>query len=110
MPSLHHTRGHLPESPSPVFHPKAVVLRFLILSSSIAIPTKDKSKSPADNSRTDGVLALCVLVLSVLIPSQGSPIKQRVGTYLWLGMLIVLFSLLIRMFRVKNGGYPFTIL
>ncbi|KLT43845.1 putative dolichyl-diphosphooligosaccharide-protein glycotransferase [Cutaneotrichosporon oleaginosum] len=57
-----------------------------------------------------GVLALTVVVLSVFIPAQSSPAKQRVGTYLWLALLIVLFSLLIRLFKLKNGGYPFGLL
>ncbi|BEI81082.1 hypothetical protein CcaverHIS002_0202420 [Cutaneotrichosporon cavernicola] len=54
-----------------------------------------------------GVLALTIVVLSVFIPAQSSPTKQRVGTYLWLALLVVLFSLLIRLFKLKNGGYPF---
>ncbi|GMK56493.1 hypothetical protein CspeluHIS016_0303330 [Cutaneotrichosporon spelunceum] len=54
-----------------------------------------------------GVLALTVIVLSVFIPAQSSPTKQHIGTYLWLALLVVLFSLLIRLFKLKNGGYPF---
>lgn len=58
----------------------------------------------------DGVLALTVVVLSVFIPAQSSPMKQRIGTYLWLVLMIVLYSLLIRLFKLKNGGYPFGLL
>ncbi len=49
-------------------------------------------------------------MLSVFIPAQSSPAKQRIGTYLWLALMFVLFSLLIRLFKLKNGGYPFGLL
>lgn len=58
----------------------------------------------------DGLLALTVIVLSVFIPAQSSPVKQRVGTLLWIGLLVVVYSMLIRLFKVKNGGYPFKLL
>jgi hypothetical protein len=38
------------------------------------------------------------------VPAQSSPSKQRIGVYLWLGMLVVIFSLLIKLFKMKNGG------
>ncbi|WRT67444.1 uncharacterized protein IL334_004415 [Kwoniella shivajii] len=57
-----------------------------------------------------GLLAFSIIALSVFIPNQSSPVKQRIGVYLWLAMLIVVFSLLIKLFRMKNGGYPFALL
>ncbi|WVR05412.1 hypothetical protein IAU60_002427 [Kwoniella sp. DSM 27419] len=57
-----------------------------------------------------GLLAFSIIALTVFIPSQTSPLKQRIGVFLWLGMLVVVFSLLIKLFRMKNGGYPFAIL
>ncbi|TXT10598.1 hypothetical protein VHUM_02103 [Vanrija humicola] len=57
-----------------------------------------------------GALALCTVVLTVVIPSQSSPVKQRLGVFLWTGMLIVLASMLFRLFKLKNGGYPFHLL
>jgi oligosaccharyltransferase complex subunit gamma len=57
----------------------------------------------------DGALA-CIVVLTVVIPAQSSPVKQRLGVFLWTGMLIVLASMLFRLFRLKNGGYPFHLL
>ena len=59
---------------------------------------------------TDGTLALSVVALTLLIPAQSSPAKQRVGVYVWLGILVVVFGLLMRLFRIKNGAYPFWIL
>ncbi|WWC60794.1 uncharacterized protein I303_103370 [Kwoniella dejecticola CBS 10117] len=57
-----------------------------------------------------GILAFSIVALTLLIPAQSSPAKQRVGVYLWLAMLVVVFSLLIKLFRMKNGGYPFALL
>ncbi|EIW66327.1 hypothetical protein TREMEDRAFT_45798 [Tremella mesenterica DSM 1558] len=57
-----------------------------------------------------GLLAFSIISLTLFVPSQTSPAKQRVGVYLWLGMLIVVFSLLMKLFRMKNGGYPFSLL
>lgn len=61
-------------------------------------------------SMIDGLLSFCIIALTLFVPAQTSPIKQRIGVYLWLGLLIVVFGLLMRLFRIKNGGYPFWIL
>ena len=65
-------------------------------------------KHEADSS--DGLLAFCIVALTILVPAQTNPTKQRIGVYLWLGMLIVVFSLLFKLFKLKNGGYPFGLL
>ncbi|KAK8869525.1 hypothetical protein IAR55_000091 [Kwoniella newhampshirensis] len=57
-----------------------------------------------------GLLAFSIVALTVFVPAQSSPVKQRIGVYLWLAMLIVVFSLLMKLFRMKNGGYPFGLL
>jgi len=58
----------------------------------------------------DGLLGFCIIALTIFVPAQSSPMKQRIGVYLWLGLLIVVFSLLMKLFRIKNGGYPFGLL
>jgi oligosaccharyltransferase complex subunit gamma len=58
----------------------------------------------------DGVLAFTIVALTVLVPAQGSPQKQRIGVYLWLGMLVIVFSILMKLFKVKNPGYPYALL
>jgi len=57
-----------------------------------------------------GLLAFCIVVLTHLVPAQSSPVKQRIAVYLWLGLLVVVFSLLMKLFKIKNGGYPFHLL
>ncbi|KAL7424300.1 oligosaccharyl transferase subunit ost3/OST6 [Cryptotrichosporon argae] len=57
-----------------------------------------------------GTLAFCVIVLTLFVPAQSSPLKQRVGVFLWLGLLVVVFSILFRLFKMKNGAYPFGLL
>jgi oligosaccharyltransferase complex subunit gamma len=59
---------------------------------------------------TDGLLAFSIVTLTVFVPAQSSPTKQRLGVYIWLGILVVVFSLLFRLFKMKNGGYPFGLL
>ncbi|CED83070.1 Oligosaccharyltransferase, gamma subunit [Phaffia rhodozyma] len=55
-------------------------------------------------------LAFAIVALSNLVPSTRDPGRQRIGVFLWSGVLIVLFSLLMSIFRLKNGGYPFRLL
>jgi oligosaccharyltransferase complex subunit gamma len=56
------------------------------------------------------MLSFCIIALTVFVPGQLNPTKQRIAVYLWLAMLIVVFSLLFKLFKVKNGGYPFGLL
>ncbi|KAK4684548.1 oligosaccharyltransferase complex subunit gamma, partial [Tremellales sp. Uapishka_1] len=59
---------------------------------------------------TYGLLGFTVIALTLFVPAQTNAGKQRAGVYLWLGMLVVVFSLLMKLFKMKNGGYPFYIL
>jgi oligosaccharyltransferase complex subunit gamma len=53
---------------------------------------------------TDGLLAASVLILSEVVPTIKSSAKQRIAILLWTGVLVFLFSLLVRLFKIKNGG------
>ncbi|ORX33868.1 putative dolichyl-diphosphooligosaccharide-protein glycotransferase [Kockovaella imperatae] len=57
-----------------------------------------------------GALSLTIVALTIFVPAQASPSKQRVGVYLWLAMFVVIFSLLVKLFRVKNESYPYKLL
>ncbi|KAG6814352.1 hypothetical protein H0H92_010937 [Tricholoma furcatifolium] len=54
-----------------------------------------------------GLLSLSFLMLVMVVPNQTSPTRQRVQVYLWTGVFIVVYSVLVSLFRVKNRGYPF---
>ncbi|WFD28729.1 oligosaccharyl transferase subunit ost3/OST6 [Malassezia nana] len=52
-------------------------------------------------------LTLCLLLLIVVSPSIKSPMLQRLVALVGLIGFIALFSLLIKFFTFKHGGYPF---
>ncbi|KAK2466903.1 hypothetical protein APHAL10511_001161 [Amanita phalloides] len=54
-----------------------------------------------------GLLAAAFLMLILVIPKQTSPNRQRVQVYLWTTVIMIVYSILLSLFRVKNKGYPF---
>jgi len=54
-----------------------------------------------------GLLGFSFFVLTVIVPRQQSPAKQRVQVYIWTGVIVVLYSVLVSLFKLKNRGYPF---
>ncbi|GLB34939.1 putative dolichyl-diphosphooligosaccharide-protein glycotransferase [Lyophyllum shimeji] len=54
-----------------------------------------------------GLLAMSFLMLVTVVPYQTSPARQRVQIYLWSGVFVIVYSVLVSLFRVKNRGYPF---
>lgn len=58
---------------------------------------------------TDGVLAFSTVSLAISVPRLDKG-KQRIAVWIWMGCLLVLFSFLMNLFRIKNGGYPFRLL
>jgi oligosaccharyltransferase complex subunit gamma len=57
-----------------------------------------------------GLLSAAFLMLTLVVPLQTSPTRQRIQVYLYSGIVFVLFSVLVSFFRMKNGGYPFKLL
>ncbi|CDO71218.1 hypothetical protein BN946_scf184863.g13 [Trametes cinnabarina] len=57
-----------------------------------------------------GLLSAAFLMLTLVTPYQTNPARQRLQIYLWSGVILVMFSVLISLFRVKNRGYPFKLL
>jgi hypothetical protein len=43
-------------------------------------------------------------MLISIIPRQTSPHRQRLQVYLWTGVIVILYSVLISLFRLKNRG------
>ncbi|PIL24082.1 transporter [Ganoderma sinense ZZ0214-1] len=57
-----------------------------------------------------GLLSAAFLMLTLVTPYQTHSSRQRLQVYLWSGVIFVMFSVLISLFRVKNRGYPFKLL
>ena len=43
-------------------------------------------------------------MLILVVPYQSSPQRQRLQIYLWTGVILVMYSVLLSVFRIKNGG------
>ncbi|KAF8964700.1 oligosaccharyl transferase subunit OST3/OST6 family [Flammula alnicola] len=54
-----------------------------------------------------GLLSFAFLMLILVVPLQSSPQRQRLQVYLWTGVIMIIYSVLVSLFRVKNRGYPF---
>ncbi|KAF9434040.1 oligosaccharyl transferase subunit ost3/OST6 [Entomortierella beljakovae] len=56
------------------------------------------------------VLTGCVISLIGVVPRIENPSMQRTTVWVSMGLFAFIFSVLIQIFRVKNPGYPFTLL
>ncbi|KAF7778711.1 hypothetical protein Agabi119p4_3056 [Agaricus bisporus var. burnettii] len=54
-----------------------------------------------------GLLSFSFLMLIFVVPNQKSPARQRAQVYLWSAVIVIIYSVLISLFRLKNRGYPF---
>lgn len=59
--------------------------------------------------RSDGILSFSAVSLAVSVPRLDKG-KQRIAVWIWMGCIIVVFSFLMNLFKIKNGGYPFRLL
>ncbi|KAH6899619.1 OST3/OST6 family protein [Thelonectria olida] len=56
-----------------------------------------------------GVLSFCAITLAFKIPRMADAKTQQVAVIAWGGVLFLVYSFLLSVFRVKNGGYPFSL-
>ncbi|KAN0061935.1 oligosaccharyl transferase subunit ost3/OST6 [Thecaphora frezii] len=56
------------------------------------------------------LLAFSFVALTVLVPAQRDPTRQRAGVYVWSAIMLGTFSVLFAIFRIKNPSYPFRLL
>jgi len=54
-----------------------------------------------------GLLGVAFIMQILVVPIQGSPTRQRFQVYLWTAVTVIVYSILVSLFRVKNKGYPF---
>jgi len=64
---------------------------------------------PELTSITDGLLSFSAIALIMKVPRVADAKKQQVWVLLWSAILFLLYSFLLSIFRIKNGGYPFSL-
>jgi len=57
-----------------------------------------------------GTLGFAFIMLTMVIPYQTGAQRQRFQIYLWSTIIMLVYSILIVLFKVKNRGYPFRLL
>ncbi|KAJ7172460.1 hypothetical protein C8R46DRAFT_1086003 [Mycena filopes] len=57
-----------------------------------------------------GTLGFAFTMLIMVIPYQATAHRQRFQIYLWSTIIMLVYSILIVLFKVKNRGYPFRLL
>lgn len=55
----------------------------------------------------DGILAFATISLALKVPRMADAKSQQFAVLVWGGLLLVTYSFLLSVFRIKNGGYPF---
>ncbi|EDN94708.1 hypothetical protein SS1G_10582 [Sclerotinia sclerotiorum 1980 UF-70] len=58
-------------------------------------------------NRPDGLLSFATISLALKVPRIADPKIQQVAVLVWSGVIFVMYSFLLSVFRIKNGGYPF---
>ncbi|KAM0252958.1 hypothetical protein ACHAP5_000821 [Fusarium lateritium] len=56
-----------------------------------------------------GVLSFCAITLAIKVPRIADSKTQQVAVIAFGGILFLVYSFLLSVFRVKNGGYPFSL-
>ncbi|KAL8676664.1 MAG: hypothetical protein Q9186_006835 [Xanthomendoza sp. 1 TL-2023] len=54
-----------------------------------------------------GTLSFATIALALKVPRMVDPKKQQIAVVVWGGVIFVMYSFLLSVFRIKNGGYPF---
>lgn len=55
----------------------------------------------------DGILSFATISLALKVPRMTDPRSQQIAVFVWGGVLLGMYSFLLSVFRIKNGGYPF---
>ncbi|KAF2835133.1 oligosaccharyl transferas-like protein subunit [Patellaria atrata CBS 101060] len=54
-----------------------------------------------------GILSFATISLALKVPRMADPKSQQAAVFIWGGVLFCVYSFLLSVFRLKNGGYPF---
>ncbi len=55
----------------------------------------------------DGLLSFATISLALKVPRIQNAKTQQVAVIVWGGIIFAMYSFLLSVFRIKNGGYPF---
>ncbi|KAL3424364.1 OST3 OST6 family protein [Phlyctema vagabunda] len=56
-----------------------------------------------------GLLSFATISLALKVPRIVDPRTQQIAVLVWSGVIFVMYSFLLSVFRIKNGGYPFSL-
>lgn len=54
-----------------------------------------------------GLLSFATISLALKVPRISDPGYQQIAVLIWVGVVFLMYSYLLSVFRIKNGGYPF---
>ncbi|KAK5107291.1 hypothetical protein LTR62_001420 [Meristemomyces frigidus] len=54
-----------------------------------------------------GVLSFATISLALKVPRMTDARSQQIAVFVWGGVILGMYSFLLSVFRIKNGGYPF---
>lgn len=55
----------------------------------------------------DAVLSFATISLGLKVPRMQDSRRQQVAAIIWASVIFGMYSFLMSLFRIKNGGYPF---
>lgn len=55
----------------------------------------------------DAVLSFATISLGLKVPRMKDSRRQQVAAIIWASVVFGMYSFLMSLFRIKNGGYPF---
>ncbi|KAI8826656.1 uncharacterized protein EV422DRAFT_582201 [Fimicolochytrium jonesii] len=54
--------------------------------------------------------SIAFVALVTKVPAMSQPFSQRTAAYAFAGVFVVIYSIMLKLFRLKNGGYPYKLL
>lgn len=61
------------------------------------------------NTQIDGILSFAAISLAVKVPRIADAKIQQAAALVWGAVIFFVYSFLLSVFRMKNGGYPFSL-
>jgi oligosaccharyltransferase complex subunit gamma len=55
----------------------------------------------------DGILSFATIALALKVPRMTNAKQQQAAVFMWSAVIYGMYGFLLRVFHIKNGGYPF---